>query len=366
MTQLWIPGPTQVRPEILAEMSRPMVGHRSPEMAELVAAVDPGLARAFGLWEDTTAQVGVANHAATGMMEAALHGAGPRILALVGGAFGRRWAEIATLLGKDLRVVEVEAGRLVDDVHLADVLDREGPFDAVTLVVNETSTGTCTPIQHVSNVLQAFPDTLLLCDVVSYIAGAPVDFDEHCLGFAFAGVQKAFALPPGLTVFCASEEYVERAEDQPRPSWTLDPLRTLRGHAARKTPATPSIPHYRALVRQLADIEVEGWEERFERHRRMQRRTLEWAAGHGLEPFPEEAALSPTVACLRAGTVDVGALVSGLAERGFQISNGYGDLKGKTFRIGHMGDHREEQLEELLAAADKTLAQAPQSPAGPR
>ena len=356
--KLWIPGPTEVRPEILAEMARPMIGHRSKAMSELVARLDPGLRRAFGLWDDTTAHVGVANHSATGMMEAALHGAGGRVLCIVGGAFAERWADIAELLGKDVRRFEVAAGKLLDDVQLADVLDKEGPFDAVTLVVNETSTGTCTPIQHVSNVLQAFPDTLLLCDVVSYIAGAPVDFDDNCLGFAFAGVQKAFALPPGITVFCASDDYVERAESEKRPSWTLDPLRTLKGHEARKTPATPSIPHYYALARQLADIEAsgpEGWQERFARHARMAERTRAWAAGRGLAPFPDEPVWSPTVSCIAAGSIDVAALVAGLAERGFAISNGYGDLKGKTFRIGHMGDHDEAGLEELLAAADAVL-----------
>ena len=354
-TKLWIPGPTEVRPEILAEMARPMVGHRSPEMADLVASVDPGLHRAFGLWDDTTARVGVANHSASGMMEAALHGAGERILCIDGGAFAKRWSGIARLLGKNVQVMEVEWGALVDDTLLADTLDRDGPFDALTLVVNETSTGVRTPIQHVSNVLQAFPDTLLLCDVVSYIAGAPVDFDEHCLGLAFAGVQKAFALPPGITVFCASADYVERAQSVDRPSWTLDPLRALDGHTARKTPATPSIPHYRALAKQLADIDTEGWSERFARHERMRDRTLQWAGKRGLEPFPVADALSPTVSCIRSGNIDVAALTAGLLDQGFAISNGYGPLKGETFRIGHMGDHTEAGLEELLAAADEVL-----------
>ena len=355
MTKLWIPGPTEVRPEILAEMARPMIGHRAPAMTELIASLDPGLKRAFGLWEDSTARVGVGTHSATAMMEASLHGAGRRVLAIVGGAFAKRWYTIAQTLGKEVQLFEVEPGKLPDDMRLADVLDKDGPFDAVTLVVNETSTGVCTPIQHVSNVLQAFPDTLLLCDVVSCIAGAPVDFDEHCLGFAFAGVNKAFALPPGITVFCASADYVERAESLERPSWYLDPLRALTGHEQRKTPITPSIAHYRALARQLADIDAEGWDERFARHRRLQARTLSWAAGRGLSPFPEEAALSPTVSCIRAGDLDVAALIAGLKEKGLEISNGYGDLKGRTFRIGHMGDHTEEGLEELLAAADAVL-----------
>ncbi len=353
---LWIPGPTEVRPAIAAEMARPMIGHRSSDMADLVASLDPGLKLAFGLWDDSTARVGVGNHSASGMMEAALHGAGQRVLSIVGGAFAKRWFQIAETIGKDAVALEVEWGRAVDDSTLADKLDRDGPFDAVTMVVNETSTGVYTPIQHVSNVLQAFPDTLLLCDVVSYIAGGPVDFDTNCCDFAFAGVQKAFALPPGITVFCVSENYAERASGLERRSWYLDPMRTLEGHEARKTPVTPSIPHYRALAKQLADITAAGWEERFAKHERMRERTLEWAAGHGCEPFPAEGWRSPTVSCLRAGPVDVAKLVDGLKARDYVISNGYGPLKGETYRIGHMGDHTEEGLEELLTAADEVLA----------
>ena len=171
------------------------------------------------------------------------------------------------------------------------------------------------------------------------------------------GVQKCLALPPGITVFCASAEYVERAESRPRRSFTLDPVRTLRGHIERKTPATPSISHYFALARQLADIGREGWDARFERHARMQAGTLAWARRHGLEPFPDEPALSPTVSCLRGGALDVARLIAGLKRRGLAISNGYGDLKGLTFRIGHMGDHTEQGLAELLAAADEVLAE---------
>ncbi|MCZ6596228.1 MAG: aminotransferase class V-fold PLP-dependent enzyme [Planctomycetota bacterium] len=366
---LWIPGPTEVRPEILAEMAQPMVGHRGPEMTELIKRIDPHLKLAFGLWDDTRARYAVGTHSATAMMEGALLGTGERILCIVGGAFAKRWLGIARTLGKQAVALEVEWGRAVTDEELARALDEKGPFDAVTLVVNETSTGVHTPIATVSNVLQAFPDTLLLVDVVSYLAGAPLDFDASCVDFALAGVNKALALPPGITVFCASEAYCNRAASVERRSWYLDPLRTLKGHEGRKTPTTPSIPHYRALARQLEDITggvtlpegerkkrgAEAWRARFDKHERMRARTLAWAADHGLEPLPPRELCSPTVSCIRAGSLDVAAFVAGLKERGFEISNGYGPLKGETFRIGHMGDHSEEGLEELLAAADEVL-----------
>ena len=366
---LWIPGPTEVRPEILAECARPMIGHRSAAMSELVERVDAHLGLLFGLDSGTTARPAVAPCSATGMMEGALVAVEQRVLCIVNGAFSKRWYQIAQSRGLDAVALEVEWGQAVDDTELARVLDQDGPFDAVTMVCNETSTGVRTPIRLVANVLQAFPDTLLLVDTVSLISGAAVDFDDNLVDFMLAGTQKALALPPGLAVYCCSEDWVERAQANEQRGWYLDPLRHLEGHEARKTPATPCIPLYYALAQQLEDIsagrtlpaaeqQLEGaaaWQARFQKHQRMQARTLAWAAERGLEPFPGEGFRSPTVSCIRAGDLDVAALTAGLAERDLQISNGYGPLKGQTFRIGHMGDHTEEGLEALLAAMDDVL-----------
>lgn len=369
---LWIPGPTEVRPELLAECARPAIGHRSPAMRELIERMDPHLCLAFGLAEDSDAHVAVHSASASGMMEASLRGVGPRVLSVVNGAFSKRYADMGSALGKEVRRLEVEWGRGVEPAELERVLSEEGPFDAVTLVSNETSTGTLTPLGPVGEVLSRFPDTLLLVDLVSYIAGAPVDFDANRIDFGLAGVQKAFALPPGVAVVCASERYMASARAQSNRGWYLDPVKVIEGHEQRKTPATPTTPLYYGLAQQLEDIsagrvlpEAErhltgaaAWSARFAKHERMRERTRAWAEGRGLSLFPAEGFASPTVSCIAAGELDVAALVKGLAERGYEISNGYGDLKGKTFRIGHMGDHSEEGLEELLRAADEVLGSA--------
>jgi aspartate aminotransferase-like enzyme len=367
---LWIPGPTEIRPEILAECARPAIGHRAPQMVELIERLDPHLPLAFGLAEGSDAHVGVHSTSASGLMEASLRGVGPRVLSVVNGAFSRRFFQMAELLGKDVQRLDVAWGAGVEPEELAARLASDGPFDALTLVANETSTGVRTPLDTIAAVMGEHGETLLLVDVVSLIAGAPVDFDAHGIDFAFAGVQKALALPPGIAVCCASERYMAGARALERRSWALDPLRIIEGHEARKTPATPCTPLYYALARQLEDISAgvtlppgtdaapgaAAWSARFARHERMQARTVSWAAEHNLELLPEERFASPTVSCVRAGSLDVAAFVSGLAERGFSISNGYGDLKGKTFRIGHMGDHTEEGLDQLLATADEVLA----------
>jgi aspartate aminotransferase-like enzyme len=364
--RLWIPGPTQVRPELLAECARPMIGHRSNDMVRLIERLDPHLRLAFGLSDGSTAQVGVHTSSATGFMEACLLGSGPRVLSLVSGAFGQRWFEIAQLVGKDVQKLEVPWGQVVAPAELARVLRERGPFDAVTLISNETSTGAVASLPAMAAVMSEFPATLFLVDLVSYIAGAPVDFDRHRIDFAFAGTQKALALPPGISVACASRRFLEVARTQTRRGFYLDPVAILEGHAARKTPSTPCIPLYFALARQLEDISaglLEGgvsdpraaWDARFERHARMQRATIDWATARGIDFLPAPTQRSPTVACLRAGSRDVRALIAGLEARGHKISNGYGQLKDVTFRIGHMGDHSEADLADLLAAASDVL-----------
>ena len=371
LPMLWIPGPTEVRPEILAECARPMIGHRSKACTDLIDRLNPGLRFAFGLQSDSTATVAAHTCSATGLMEAALRGAGPRILSVVGGAFAKRWGEIAISLGKQVVILDVEWGRAVAPADLRRCLEEHGPFDAVTLVSNETSTGTRTDLGSVSDVLDDFPGTQLFVDLVSYIAGAPVDFDVNRLDFGLAGVQKAFALPPGIGVCCVSERYLEGARKATNRGFYLDPVSFIDGHTKNKTPSTPAIGLYYALAKQLEDISsgatlpkcdagktgAAAWQARFAKHKRMQERTATWATSHNLELLPPMAEASPTVSCIRAGHVDVAAFAAALKTKGFEISNGYGPLKGATFRIGHMGDHTEAGLETLLQAADEALGE---------
>jgi len=369
MTILWIPGPVQVRDEILAVQAEPMIGHRAPQMAELIERIDPHLAHLFGFDPANGARAGVASGSATSLMEAALVGAGERVLSIIGGAFAKRWYDVARTLGKHTHALEVEWGHAPDTDLVIETLEREGPFDAITVVANETSTGVVTPLEPLSRALRDHsPDTHLLADCVTLAAGQPVDLDRVGIDFALTGSQKALALPPGLALCAASARYVERAQGLERRSWYLDPLRVLDGQRDRKTPTTPAISLYQALALQLEQISAghlegganspaEGWAKRFARHERMQARTLEWAGEHGMCAFPAKAEWnSRTVSCIAAGSLDVGAFAAHLEAAGFKISNGYGDLKGTTFRIGHMGDHTESGLEDLLTAASAAVA----------
>lgn len=369
-TTLWIPGPTEVRSEILAECARPMIGHRSKAMTTLMDRLDPHLRLAFGLESMSDAAVAVHTCSATGAMEASLLGVGPRVVCIVNGSFSQRYAEIAALVGKDVTTLAAPMGSQVPMAKIEEALATKGPFDALAIVSNETSSGVRTPLAGLAAVTRKFPATMVLVDMVSYIAGAPVDFDVHGIDFAFAGVQKAFALPPGITVLCASKRYLAQAASQPRRGFYLDPIKIVEGHVKRTTPATPCISLYFALAKQLEDISAgvvlsaekrgvpgrAAWQARFDEHARMQRTTELWAAGHGLEMQPAAALRSPTISCVKAHDLVVADLIAGLKELGHEIGNGYGELKDKTFRIGHMGDHTNAALEAMLARASEVIA----------
>jgi aspartate aminotransferase-like enzyme len=367
---LWIPGPTEVRPEILAECARPMIGHRSKSMTALYERIDPHLKLAFGLPDGSSAQVAVHTCAGTGLMESSLLGVGQRVLCVVNGSFSKRYHDIAVALGKDVVKLSAPMGSQVPFEDIEKALATQGPFDALTIVSNETSTGVRTPLKELAAVTRKSPQTMVLVDFVSWIAGAPIDFDANGIDFGFAGVQKAIALPPGLTVACASKRYLEAAKQRKSRGYYLDPIKVFEGHAERATMATPCISLYYALAKQLEDISAgvplptsqrgktgrAAWQARFDEHQKMQQVTEAWAASNDLEMLPAPPLRSVTISCVQAGDLDVPAFLTAMKAKGHELGNGYGDLKDKTFRIGHMGDHTESRLAEMLQLADDAIA----------
>ena len=158
--KLWVPGPTEVRPALLEECARPMIGHRSEAMARLHERIDPHLRLAFGLAESSAAKVAVHTCSATGLMEACLHGVGKRVLCVVNGSFSKRWADIAEIVGREVVVLQKAFGEAASPQEIDRALTEQGPFDAMTLIANETSTGVRTPLDGVAEVMRKHADTL--------------------------------------------------------------------------------------------------------------------------------------------------------------------------------------------------------------
>ena len=350
--KLFIPGPVEVRPEILNEMSRPPLGHRSPEFSALFGGVLAKLKQVL----ETEQHVFVSTSSGSGLWEAAARSCIRRkVLCCSCGAFSERWTECCESNGKDVVRLDVDYGKPNLAEAVADALKKEH-FDAVTYCHNETSTGVRNPLEDVAAVLKGYPDTLLLVDCVSSMAGMPIKFDEWGLDFALASSQKAFALPPGIAVAMVSEKALALAKDIPNRGYYFDLLNYKKYADKGQTNTTPSIPHIYALDRQCDDLLAEGMENRFARHRAMAERVRGWAR-EKFALFPEAGCESDTVTCItNTRGISIAGLNAALQEKhDCCISNGYGKLKEATFRISHMGDLQLGDLEELIGWLDELI-----------
>ncbi|MBI4023496.1 MAG: alanine--glyoxylate aminotransferase family protein [Verrucomicrobia bacterium] len=332
-----------------------MVGHRGTSFQDLYASIQSGLQKLLY----TRNPVFLSTSSAWGVMEAAIRNLvrpGRKLLCCLCGAFSDKWFDVAVSNGLAAEKVQVEWGRPILPEMIEAKL-KSGGFDAVTFIHNETSTGVMSPLADVAAVVRQFPETLLIVDSVSSMSGVKIEADALGLDVLLAGTQKAFALPPGLTVFAVSPRAMERAKTVPNRGYYFDFIEFLKNHEKNMTPSTPSIAHVFALRSKLEEIFAEGLDRRFERHLTMARMTRAWAKERGFEMFPKAGFESVTLSCVaNARKVDVAAWIKRLKERhGCIIDGGYGKLKGITFRIAHMGDETPETIRQLLGWLDDTL-----------
>ena len=354
--KFFLPGPTDVHPEVLAAQLRPMIGHRSSAMEQLLRRMAPKLQAVCR----TARTVLIGTSSATGFMELAVrNGVRHRALSIVNGAFSERFANLVSAAGKECIRLDVPLGQAVEPDQLRDALKRTPrPVDAVTMVHSETSTGVLQDVAALATVVRELDDVLVLVDAVTSMCGSPVEPDAWGLDFTFTGSQKALALPPGLALGVASERMLERARTLPGRGLYFDLVSFEQAMAKFQPTNTPALSLCFALDTQLERIEREGGvEARWRRHDAMRRATEGWAAAHGIEYLPREGRRSWTVSCLRlpegSSAKDV---VGRLKAQGWTIGAGYGSLKDTTIRIGHMGDLTVAQLEALLPRIQAALA----------
>lgn len=355
--RFFVPGPTEVRPEILTAMTGPMIPHRSAAFESLYATLQSGLREVFG----TAEPVIVSTSSATGMMEAAVRCAPPgAVLALVNGAFSKRFGEIAAACGRDAQLLEVPFGQVVALDQLEAAL-KSRTFSTVLVVHSETSTGARSDIRAVTDLARRH-GALCLVDSVSGVGGIPLKFDEWDLDFVLTGSQKALALPPGLAFAVASKRYMQHAASNPVRGRYLD-IAELHAFAVKSsTPATPALSLMYALKDQLEAIRAEGMEERWARHAAMAAAVAEWVAGSqqrvglelGILAAPDSRSETVTAVTLPAHLKGP-EIVAAVARHGYTLGEGYGTLKERTVRIGHMGDHTVAGLAGLLSAIDEVL-----------
>ncbi len=356
--RFFLPGPTEVHPDVLAAQTRPMIGHRGAAIIELMRDIEPGLSDLF----QTERPVVVSTSSASGLMEAAIRNGVVTgdVLSLVNGAFSGRFAKIAAGCGHNVDRWDVDWG----SAHSPDELESRlatRAYDAVTLSQSETSTGALQDLESIAAVVSKFPQTMLLVDSVTGIGGVETYTDAWGPDFILTGSQKAVALPPGLAFGVASDALLDRSKAAPNKGWYFDLVDLVDQAQQHQSPATPAVSLLYSLQAQLRRIAAEGMKTRWQRHLDMQARTFEWVEsmnsdGIDVGVFAEDGHRSPTVTCVSMpGGVGAPALVDRVLDAGWVIGGGYGKLAESTIRIGHMGDHTVEELDELLEVVGGAL-----------
>lgn len=354
--RLVIPGPVEVRREILDAQTEWMIGHRSTAFADLFARLQGKLKQAFL----TQNRVFVSGSSGTGLWEGASRNCirdDQKALHLVGGAFSDKWAEVSKLNGKQVDLLPVDWGQAHTPEMVADALKKGGHYDAVCFVHNETSTGVTNPVKAISAVIHELdPEALVLVDTVSGFLGAELRTDDWGLDIALTSSQKAFALPPGIAFAAVSDRVLERAAQVTNRGYYFDFIELDKLLQKNNTPSTPPIALMYAADKQLDDILVEGLDNRWTRHLQMRDLTTTWAVRREMGLYAQEGYRSPTVTTVANGRdINVDDMAKFMSGKGFSMDKGYGKIKGKTFRIAHMGDMQLSTLEEVLSGLDEFI-----------
>jgi aspartate aminotransferase-like enzyme len=355
--KLHIPGPVEVSEKTFRAFCSPMIGHRGQGFKDLYAKIQPQLQQLLY----TKQLVYLSTSSAWGVMEGAIRNlVAKKVLCCMNGAFSDKWLDVAKRCGKEAEALQVDWGSPI----LAEQVEARlasGQFDALTLIHNETSTGTMSPVYRIAALKEKFPDVMFIVDAVSSMSAVKLEFDALRIDVLLAGTQKAFALPPGLAVFVCSPVALARAATRKDRGYYFDFVEFQKNAEQNMTPSTPSIGHVYALASKLGEIFAEGLEARFARHERLAQMTRDWAARNGFNLFPDSGYESVTLTCINNGAkprgraIDVAKFQKLVKDQGFLIDGGYGKIKGTTFRISSMGDETEATMEQLFAALDHAM-----------
>ena len=351
---LMAPGPTPIPVEALLAMSKPILHHRAAEYEQIFSEVRQGLKFLF----QTSTEVLVFASSGTGAMEGAVVNTlspGDKVLVVRGGKFGERWGEICQAYGVNFEAIDVEWGNPADPALIEAALKRDPSIKAVFVTHSETSTGTLSDLETIAEVVSRTP-ALLIADVVTSLGVTDVPVDAWKIDVAAAGSQKGLMLPPGLAFCSVSDKAWEMVANSKLPKFYFNFTAEKQNIEKNQNAWTPAVSLLMALRETLALIQQEGLANVFARHDRLARATRAGVTALGLELYSK--APTPAVTAVKAPAgIDGGQIVKTLrTKHGITIAGGQSHLKGKIFRISHMGYVDTYDIVTAISALEMTLA----------
>ncbi|MBN1882606.1 MAG: alanine--glyoxylate aminotransferase family protein [Deltaproteobacteria bacterium] len=354
-TYLMSPGPTPIPERVLAAMSEPIIHHRAPLFSEILEEVRDGLKNLY----QTKTEVIIHASSGTGAMEAAVANtlsAGDEVICVRGGKFGERWAEISEAYGVTPINIDVTWGQAVNPKTIADALDANKNVKAVMVQASETSTGVGHPIKEIADIVRKKDDTILIVDAISALGVINLPVDDWGLDVVVSGSQKGLMLPPGLAFASVSEKAWEFVKRSNLPKYYFNFAKEQKNLLKNQTAYTPAISLIVGLKEALNIINEIGLKKLFSRYEKMADATRKAALGMGLSLFAPTSPSGSITAIQSPPDIDGQAVVKSLREtHGITIAGGQSQLKGKIFRIAHMGYVDRYDIIMTLAALEMTL-----------
>jgi aspartate aminotransferase-like enzyme len=352
---LMIPGPTPVPDAVLEAVGRHPIGHRSADFSKALREATDGLK-----WLGKTQNdVFILTASGTGAMEAAISNtisSGDRVLSLICGVFGERWAKIAEAFGAQVERLVVDPGKSISIAAVKEKLSS-GKFKAVTITHNETSTGVLNDLPKIVSLVREH-GALSIVDAVTSFGAMDIPIDDWNIDILCTGSQKALMLPPGLGIIFVGKKAWEASTACKTPRFYFDLAKCKKSLDADTTPFTPNVSLVIGLQASIKLMRDEGQEAIFARHLRLKSALRAGLKSLGLELFVAEDCASPTItSILPPSGLTVDAIRKGLKERfSIVVADGQDALKGKIFRIGHMGYVFDRDILMTLSALEVVLS----------
>jgi len=355
-TYLLTPGPTPLPPQVCEAMARPIIHHRTPQFQAVLKEASEGLKHVF----QTKNDVFILASSGTGAMEAAvinLLSPGDTALTIQGGKFGERWTEICIAYNINTEIIEVEWGKAVEPSEIEKRLKNNPKIKAVFTTLCETSTGVVNDIEAIGKVIKD-KDAVLVVDAISGLGAIDLKTDDWFCDVVVSGSQKGLMLPPGLGFISVSPKAQELTESAKCPKYYFDLKQAKKALDKIDTPFTPAITLIIALNEALRMMKEDGLENIFSRHKKMAEATRAAVGGLGLELFAPKASSNVVTAVKVPQGIDGEKLVKTMRDTyNVTIAGGQAELKGKVFRIAHMGHIEEFDIIVGISCLEKVLFQ---------